>query len=154
MYKRQQYNTAKLSQPEPSMAALIHRNTAREKSCKCLQRFYPRILNRRTVAVVCNLIVVDPEAFRRSPSHIRIQSFSFSLGLSHTGGDLRYGGKRRRQATAQAERQLHTANVCTRTLATHVHSSSARSVPYMAQPRHPGTNRHNGFIHRVFRLRR
>ena len=33
------------------------------------------------------------------------------LGLSHTGGDSKYGGKRRRWATAQAERQIHATNV-------------------------------------------
>ena len=38
-------------------------------------------------------------------------------GPSHTGGDSRYGGKRRRQASAQAERQMHATNVCTCTLA-------------------------------------
>ena len=33
--------------------------------------------------------------------------------------------------TAQAERQIHAANVCPRMLATHGHSSSARAVPYI-----------------------
>ena len=62
--------------------------------------------------------------------------------------------KRQRQATAQAERQIHATNVCTRTLATHVHSSSARAVPYTAKPRHARVNRQNGVIQRVIRLRR
>ena len=60
-------------------------------------------------------------------------------GLPHTGGDSRYGGKRRRQARAQAERQIHATNVCARSLATHLHSSSARAVPYMAKPQHART---------------
>ena len=51
-------------------------------------------------------------------------------GLPHIGGDSRYGGKPRCQATAQAERQIHATNVCTRTLATHVHSSRARCSIY------------------------
>ena len=76
-----------------------------------------------------------------------------TLDLLHTG-DSRYGGKRQRQTTAKAERQIHATNVCTRTLATHVHSSSARAVPYMAKPRRASTNRQNGFIQRVLRLRR
>ena len=37
------------------------------------------------------------------------------LGPSHTGGDSRHGGKCRRQATVQAERQIHATNVCIRT---------------------------------------
>ena len=69
------------------------------------------------------------------------------------GGDSRYCGKRRLQATAQAERQIHATNVCTRALATHVHSSSARAVSYMAKSRDARTNRQNGFIRRVLWLR-
>ena len=54
-----------------------------------------------------------------------IQNSKRRLGLSHTGGDSRYGGKRQRQATAQAERQIHATNVCTRTLATRTQQFSA-----------------------------
>ena len=49
---------------------------------------------------------------------------------------------------------VHAANVCTRTLATHVHSSPARAVPYMAKSRDARTDRQNAFIQRVVRLRR
>ena len=45
----------------------------------------------------------------------------------HTVGDSRYGDKRRRQASAQAERQIHATNVCTRTLATHTQQFSKSS---------------------------
>ena len=78
----------------------------------------------------------------------------FLKGLSHTDGESRCGGKRRRRATAQAERQIHATNVCTRTPATQVHSNSARTVPYMAKSRDVRTNGQNGFIQRVLRLKR
>ena len=57
--------------------------------------------------------------------------YAMSSGPSHTGGDSRHGGKRRRHATAQAERQIHATNVCPR-----IHGSSALAVPYVAKPRH------------------
>ena len=50
-----------------------------------------------------------------------------SYGLSHNGVDLTYGGKRRRQATAQAERQMHATDVCKRT---HKLQLSARCSVY------------------------
>ena len=71
---------------------------------------------------------------QRSAANLQVSAaYRRCLSFSHTGGDSRYGGKRRRQATAQAERQIHAINVCTRTLTTHVHSSSARAVPYRAK---------------------
>ena len=54
-------------------------------------------------------------------------------GLSHTGSNSRYGSKHRRQVTVWAEWQMHTTNICTCTLATHTHSSSACTVPYIWQ---------------------
>ena len=42
-----------------------------------------------------------------------------ALGPSHTGSNSRYGNKYRHQATVQAERQIHTTNLCIRTQATH-----------------------------------
>ena len=67
-----------------------------------------------------------------------------------TGGDSRYGGKRRRQATAQAERQIHAASVCTRTQATHTQQFSVRSSMYGKVSRREDKSS-NGFIRRVFR---
>ena len=69
-------------------------------------------------------------------SNRHVNARALLLGPSHTSGDSKYGGKRRRQATAQAEWQIHATNVCTRTLATYVHSSSARAVPYIWQSLH------------------
>ena len=75
-------------------------------------------------------------------------------GPSHSGGDSRYGGKRRRQASAQAERQMHATNVRTRTLATHAHQFSMRCSIHGASLETLEQNRQNGFIRRVFRWRR
>ena len=54
----------------------------------------------------------------------------YSLGPSHTDVDSKYDGKRRRQASAQAEQQIHATNVCTRTLATHTQQFGVRCSMY------------------------
>ena len=54
-------------------------------------------------------------------------------GPSYTDGDSRYGNKRRHQATAQAEWQIHATNVCTCTLATHTEQFSMHHFIYIWQ---------------------
>ena len=48
--------------------------------------------------------------------------------------------------TRYQRQHSHTSNI-------HTHSSSACAVPYMSKSRDASTNRQNGFIQRVFRLR-
>ena len=61
------------------------------------------------------------------------------LGPSHTGGDSRHGGKCRRQATVQAERQIHATNVCIRTPSnTHTEQFSVCCSTYGKVSRHEG----------------
>ena len=65
-------------------------------------------------------------AYTSSPRDV--EHFYQASGPSRTGCNVRYGGKRRCRASAQAERQIRATNVCTRKLETH--SSSACAVPY------------------------
>ena len=123
----------------------------------CLN-FYSDVLKRGIHFSLCgNWCKLTPGKNEHEADEVYSVVCSYREGryrLSHTGGDSRYNRKRQCQATAQAERHIHITNVCTRTLATHAHNSSARVVPYMAKPRHVRTNSQNGLIQPVLRFRR